>query len=60
MRDPAVAVDAPLGRPRVPDEERAALVVIPDGHNDMAVDIGLPSHGEEHELSEENLLSIKG
>ncbi len=49
VRDPAVAVDTPLGRPGVPDEEHAALVVIPDGQHGMAADISLPFHGQGHE-----------
>lgn len=32
VRDPAVTLNTPLGRPDVTDEEHPALIVIPDGH----------------------------
>ena len=42
--DPAITVDAPVGGPRVTDEEFMGLVVAPDGHHGVAADMNLTPH----------------
>ena len=38
--DPAVAVDSPASGPGVAYEELVGLVVVPDGHEGMAAEVG--------------------
>ena len=45
VRDPAVAVDAPVGGPGVADEEFVGLVIVPNSHHGVAAEVGFGGLG---------------
>ena len=45
VRDPAVAIDAPVGGPGVADEEFVGLVVVPNGHHGVSAEVGFGGLG---------------
>jgi hypothetical protein len=49
--DPAVAVDAPASGPGVADEELVGLVIVPDGHEGMATELGFVGLGQGDETA---------